>query len=129
MGERARVVTLLTMLAAAVVGVTGQAGPLRIVNAGPRGELARLEEAGQIRIVFSEPMVAIGTVRRGTRRRGFTSRLLRQAPSTGPAPPRADAGSLEAGDDRSTGGAFDLTRRDRAHVLYGARADRFARTA
>ncbi len=36
--------------------------PLRIVSAGPSGEVASAEEANEIRVVFSEPMVALGTV-------------------------------------------------------------------
>ena len=50
--------------AAAVVSVAGQGGPLRplhIVRADPRGDLASPGDASQIRIVFSEPMVALGT--------------------------------------------------------------------
>jgi hypothetical protein len=40
-----------------------QAPPvLTVVNAGPRGEVARLDEANEIRIVFSEPMVALGRI-------------------------------------------------------------------
>jgi uncharacterized protein YfaS (alpha-2-macroglobulin family) len=35
---------------------------LTIVNAGPRGEVASLDEANEIRIVFSEPMVALGRI-------------------------------------------------------------------
>ena len=48
-------------LAAAVVSVAGQDGPLRVVRADPRGDLATPADASQIRIVFSEPMVALGT--------------------------------------------------------------------
>src|SRR5919198_764921 len=36
--------------------------PLRIVSAGPTGEIASIEEANEIRIVFSEPMVALGRI-------------------------------------------------------------------
>ena len=35
---------------------------LTIVNAGPQGEVASLAEANEIRIVFSEPMVALGRI-------------------------------------------------------------------
>jgi uncharacterized protein YfaS (alpha-2-macroglobulin family) len=42
----------------------GPAGtrPLTIVNAGPSGEIANREEANEIRVVFSEPMVALGRI-------------------------------------------------------------------
>src|SRR5690349_23744535 len=36
--------------------------PLRVVSAGPVNEIATLEEANEVRVVFSEPMVAMGTV-------------------------------------------------------------------
>src|SRR4029079_3834546 len=32
------------------------------VSAGPAGEIASVEEANEIRVVFSEPMIALGTV-------------------------------------------------------------------
>ena len=35
---------------------------LTVVNGGPNGEVASLAEANEIRIVFSEPMVAIGRI-------------------------------------------------------------------
>ena len=38
-----------------------EAGPT-IVNAGPQGEVASLAEANEIRVVFSEPMVALGRI-------------------------------------------------------------------
>ena len=38
------------------------AQPLRIVNAGPTGEVASLAEANEIRVVFSEPMVTLGRI-------------------------------------------------------------------
>ena len=37
-------------------------GNLSIVSAGPIGEIATLEEANEIRIVFSEPMVVVGRI-------------------------------------------------------------------
>ncbi|HVT44253.1 MAG TPA: MG2 domain-containing protein [Thermoanaerobaculia bacterium] len=40
----------------------GAADPLRIVKAGPAGEVASLAEANEIRVVFSEPMVVIGRI-------------------------------------------------------------------
>ncbi|MGH9443614.1 MAG: Ig-like domain-containing protein, partial [Thermoanaerobaculia bacterium] len=36
--------------------------PLRVVRAGPDGELDSLAQAKEIRIVFSEPMVALGRI-------------------------------------------------------------------
>ncbi|MGH9407827.1 MAG: MG2 domain-containing protein, partial [Vicinamibacterales bacterium] len=33
---------------------------LRIVSAGPAGDVSKIEEANEIRVVFSEPMVALG---------------------------------------------------------------------
>ena len=43
-------------------GQTTQRAPLRIVSAGPTGEIRSAEEANEIRVVFSEPMVAVGRV-------------------------------------------------------------------
>ena len=37
-------------------------GPLRVLDAGPVGEINQLQEANEIRVVFSEPMVALGRV-------------------------------------------------------------------
>src|SRR5688572_16889629 len=43
--------------------VSAQAPPaLAVVNYGPRGEIASLDEANEIRIVFSEPMVTLGRI-------------------------------------------------------------------
>ena len=39
-----------------------QTPPLTVVNTAPRGELAKLDEANEIRIVFSEPMVTLGQI-------------------------------------------------------------------
>src|SRR5687768_1461730 len=36
--------------------------PLRVLSAGPTGEVASIEEANEIRVVFSEPMAALGQV-------------------------------------------------------------------
>ena len=46
---------LLSLPAAALAQLT-------IVSASPQGELQTLEQANEIRIVFSEPMVVIGKV-------------------------------------------------------------------
>ena len=39
-----------------------QTPSLTVVNTAPRGEIAKLEEANEIRIVFSEPMVTLGQI-------------------------------------------------------------------
>ncbi|HET7619837.1 MAG TPA: hypothetical protein VFK20_15125, partial [Vicinamibacterales bacterium] len=39
-----------------------QTQPLHIVSAAPSGEIADLAEANEIRIVFSESMIALGRV-------------------------------------------------------------------
>ena len=45
------------------LSATAQAPPnLTIVNFGPQGEIASLDEANEIRIVFSEPMVTLGRI-------------------------------------------------------------------
>ena len=46
----------LTAVAAA------QTPALTVVNTAPRGEITNLEEANEIRIVFSEPMVTLGQI-------------------------------------------------------------------
>ena len=46
------------MIAAAAFAANG----LRVVSAGPVGEVATLAEANEIRVVFSEPMVALGKI-------------------------------------------------------------------
>src|SRR5688500_8947057 len=38
------------------------ANGLRVVTAGPVGEVATLAEANEVRVVFSEPMVALGKI-------------------------------------------------------------------
>ena len=48
-------------LSLSVLSGSAQAPSLRIVSASPTGELAQLADADQIRIVFSEPMIALGT--------------------------------------------------------------------
>ena len=39
-----------------------QTPALTVVNTAPRGEIAKLEEANEVRIVFSEPMVTLGQI-------------------------------------------------------------------
>ena len=50
------------ILSGAMLSAAGQAPSLRIVSANPAGELAQLADADQVRIVFSEPMIPLGTV-------------------------------------------------------------------
>jgi uncharacterized protein YfaS (alpha-2-macroglobulin family) len=54
------------LLAATLVAVVtaAQQPPLTVVNTGPDGPLDSLEQANEIRIVFSEPMVALGRIPR-----------------------------------------------------------------
>lgn len=53
----------LAVLLVLLSSVGAQAPPeLTIVNVGPQGEIASLDEANEIRIVFSEPMVALGRI-------------------------------------------------------------------
>ena len=47
------------LLPASLLGAPAE---LRVVQAGPVGEIANLEEANEIRVVFSEPMVALGRI-------------------------------------------------------------------
>src|ERR1051325_9701323 len=56
--KRASVAALLLLLAASASAADG----LRIVSAGPVGEIASLSEANEIRVVFSEPMVVLGKI-------------------------------------------------------------------
>jgi uncharacterized protein YfaS (alpha-2-macroglobulin family) len=51
---------LVLSLAAAFLSFTAQAASLSILKAGPVGEVASMEEANEIRVVFSEPMVKVG---------------------------------------------------------------------
>jgi uncharacterized protein YfaS (alpha-2-macroglobulin family) len=59
---RLRLLSFLLTLTAVTGPIAAQPAsqPLRIVSAGPTGEVAALAEANEIRIVFSEPMVALG---------------------------------------------------------------------
>jgi alpha-2-macroglobulin len=52
------------LLAGAVLGAAGSAwaGELRVRSAGPEGELSSLEQANEVRVVFAEPMVALGRI-------------------------------------------------------------------
>ena len=57
---------VVTILALAGVPGAGQGPSLRVISASPAGELGTLADADQVRIIFSEPMVPIGTVPSGT---------------------------------------------------------------
>jgi hypothetical protein len=56
----------LFLIAAFVSGLSAvassQSSPLRVLNAGPQGEIRQLTDANEIRVVFSEPMVPLGRI-------------------------------------------------------------------
>ena len=56
---------MVAVLSLAVVSVASQEPRLAVTSAGPRGQLAQLADAADIRIVFSEPMVALGAAPAG----------------------------------------------------------------
>ena len=56
--KRIAVALALLLLSTSVFAANG----LRIVSAGPVGEVATLAEANEIRVVFSEPMVVLGKI-------------------------------------------------------------------
>ena len=62
----ARGLAIVAILSLAILPGSGQTPALRIVSASPTGELDQLADAGQIRIIFSEPMVALGSVPPGS---------------------------------------------------------------
>jgi uncharacterized protein YfaS (alpha-2-macroglobulin family) len=54
---------LATALVLAFSGtILSQSAELRVVSAGPNGEINQLQDANEIRIIFSEPMVALGRI-------------------------------------------------------------------
>ena len=53
---------VLSALLCAALPSAAQTPALTVVNTAPRGELATLDQANEIRIVFSEPMVTLGPV-------------------------------------------------------------------
>ena len=63
--NRGRSVAIAAILLSAILPGAGQAPALRILSATPSGDLAALADADQIRIVFSEPMVALGSAPAG----------------------------------------------------------------
>ncbi|HEX9407139.1 MAG TPA: Ig-like domain-containing protein, partial [Thermoanaerobaculia bacterium] len=42
--------------------IVNAADTLRVISAGPVGDVAQLTEANEVRVVFSEPMVVIGRI-------------------------------------------------------------------
>src|SRR5687767_13829190 len=53
---------LLVLLSAGPAAAQTSPPSLRVLSAGPAGEIATLSEANEIRVVFSEPMVAVGRI-------------------------------------------------------------------
>jgi len=54
------------LVAFLLLATAAHAAPtLRVISAGPVGEVATLAEANEVRVVFSEPMVVIGQIREG----------------------------------------------------------------
>jgi uncharacterized protein YfaS (alpha-2-macroglobulin family) len=57
------VLSSIAVFAALALSTSAQAPPaLTVLRAGPTGELSELDQANEIRIVFSEPMVALGRI-------------------------------------------------------------------
>ena len=52
----------LTAACLVIASIAHGAETLRVVSAGPVGEVASLAEANEVRVVFSEPMVAVGRI-------------------------------------------------------------------
>ncbi|MGZ8711215.1 MAG: hypothetical protein ACXW28_13425, partial [Thermoanaerobaculia bacterium] len=53
------VVSALLLLSASILSA---ADSLRVVSAGPAGEVASMAETNEVRVVFSEPMVVVGRI-------------------------------------------------------------------
>ncbi|HUF48289.1 MAG TPA: Ig-like domain-containing protein, partial [Vicinamibacterales bacterium] len=60
--RRARALVLLSMLSGAVVLAAARPADLTIVAAGPNGEIRQLQDASEVRVMFSEPMVSLGRI-------------------------------------------------------------------
>jgi uncharacterized protein YfaS (alpha-2-macroglobulin family) len=52
----------LTLFLGLGSAVLSQSAELRVVSSGPSGEINQLQDANEIRIIFSEPMVALGQI-------------------------------------------------------------------
>src|SRR5262245_8819256 len=61
-GKRAMTRAVLLLCGASFVAASAGAGELKVRSAGPEGEIARLEQANEVRVVFAEPMVALGRI-------------------------------------------------------------------
>ena len=53
---------VLLLCGATLVAASAGAGELKVRSAGPEGEIASLEQANEVRVVFGEPMVALGRI-------------------------------------------------------------------
>jgi uncharacterized protein YfaS (alpha-2-macroglobulin family) len=52
----------LTLFLGLGSAVLSQSAELRVVSSGPSGEIGQLQDANEIRLIFSEPMVALGRI-------------------------------------------------------------------
>ena len=50
------------LFALALVAASPLSAKLTVLRAGPVGEIAKMAEANEVRVVFSEPMVAVGKI-------------------------------------------------------------------
>ena len=60
--SRGRILVTAAALSLAILSGSAQGPALRVASASPTGELGQLADLEQVRIVFSEPMIAIGVV-------------------------------------------------------------------
>jgi alpha-2-macroglobulin len=63
--DRVGGMAIAAILTLAILPGASQTPALTILSASPTGELSQLADAGQIRVIFSEPMVALGSVTNG----------------------------------------------------------------
>ncbi len=59
---RRRLLSIAAIFVASAASLLSQTAELTVVNAAPTGEIQQLQQAGEIRIVFSEPMVPLGRI-------------------------------------------------------------------
>ena len=57
-----RLVSILALFVISTSSLLSQTAELTIINAGPTGELQQLQQANEVRVVFSEPMVPLGRI-------------------------------------------------------------------
>ncbi len=57
-----RLASIAALLLISAASLLSQTAELTVVSAGPNGELQQLQQADEIRVVFSEPMVPLGRV-------------------------------------------------------------------